>query len=341
MKFDFCIGNPPYQDETVGEQKQFAPPIYNLFIDEAYKIADTVELVHPARFLSNAGGTPKEWNEKMLNDEHLKVLFHEQDSSKVFPNTDIKGGIAVTYRNSKKVFGAIGAYTPYVELNSILSKVSKRDDFNPFSSIIANRGLYRFSKMAYEDNPNEMKKISDSRIGASAFDRLQPLFYENKPENGYEYIKFLGLSKTKRTYRWLRKDYFNPVASLELFKVIVPSANGSGTFGEILSSPVIGESGMGHTETFISIGAFETETEAKACYKYVCSKFCRAMLGILKITQHNSPEKWQYVPLQDFKDNSDINWNTSIKNIDKQLYKKYNLTDEEIEFIETHVKEME
>ena len=85
MKFDFVIGNPPYQDESNGEKRNYAPPVYNLFLDEAYKVADVVEMIHPARFLFNAGSTPKDWNEKMLSDSHLKVPFYEQDSDKVFP----------------------------------------------------------------------------------------------------------------------------------------------------------------------------------------------------------------------------------------------------------------
>jgi len=64
------------------------------------------------------------------------------------------------------------------------------------------------------------------------------------------------------------------------------------------------------------------------------------MLGILKITQDNPPEKWKYVPLQDFTSKSDIDWSKSVAEIDKQLYKKYKLSKEEIEFIESHVKEM-
>lgn len=75
MKFDFAIGNPPYQDITTGENDTFAPPVYNKFLDSAYQIADKVEMIHPARFLSNAGSTPKEWNKKMLDDEHLKILY--------------------------------------------------------------------------------------------------------------------------------------------------------------------------------------------------------------------------------------------------------------------------
>lgn len=93
MKFDYVIGNPPYQ-ETL--QNTSDKPIYNDFMDASYQISDKVELITPARFLFNAGKTAKVWNEKMLNDVHLKVLYYEPDSSKVFSNTDIKGGVAIT-----------------------------------------------------------------------------------------------------------------------------------------------------------------------------------------------------------------------------------------------------
>lgn len=80
--------------------------------------------------------------------------------------------------------------------------------------------------------------------------------------------------------------------------------------------------------------------ETKAAKKYISSKFTRALLGILKKTQDVTPEKWKYVPLQDFTASSDIDWSQSVADIDKQLYRKYDLDDKEIAFIETHVKEM-
>ena len=95
------------------------------------------------------------------------------------------------------------------------------------------------------------------------------------------------------------------------------------------------------TPTFISIGKFDTLMEAQNVDKYIKTKFARSLLGVLKITQHIIPSKWKYVPIQDFTSSSDIDWSQSIADIDKQLYKKYNLTPEEIDFIETHVKEME
>jgi type II restriction enzyme len=137
-------------------------------------------------------------------------------------------------------------------------------------------------------------------------------------------MKYLDLSKT----------------NLKKWKVLVPKSNGSGALGEVLSTPLIGEPLIGYTQTFLGIGAFEKETEAKAVYKYITSKFARTMLGILKITQDNPPEKWKHVPLQDFTSSSDIDWSKSVHEIDLQLYDKYGLTEEERNFIETHVKEM-
>lgn len=146
--------------------------------------------------------------------------------------------------------------------------------------------------------------------------------------------------KSKRLYRYIKRKYLEDTLNLGKYKVLMPAANGSGALGEVLSTPLIGEPLIGGTETFISIGAFETLYEAEALLKYVKTKFARALLGVLKITQHVTPEKWKYVPLQDFTEGSDIDWSKSIHEIDLQLYRKYGLDEKEIEFIESHVKEM-
>lgn len=345
MKFDFIIGNPPYQDETVGDQKTYAPPIYYMFLDEAYKISDRVEMIHPARFLYNAGGTPKSWNEKMLADPHFKVLYHEQDSGNIFTNTNINGGIAITYRDATKNFGAIGVYSIFPELNSIRSKVWKFDQ-GSLSDIIANRGLYKFSKCAYDEHPDELAKMTDARIGSSSFERIGSLFTEQEPDDEFEYIKFLGIINGERVYRWFRRDYVKDVTNLCKYKVFISKADGaSGQIGKpvparIIGKPTVGEPGTACTETFIAIGNFDSKYEANACLEYVKSRFARVMLGILKITQDNTAVKWRFVPLQDFTQDSDIDWSKSIPEIDQQLYKKYGLDEKEIQFIESHVKEM-
>lgn len=118
-------------------------------------------------------------------------------------------------------------------------------------------------------------------------------------------------------------------------------AAGAGSIGESIGIPIIGEPFIAYTKTFFSIGKFDDIQSAENCLKYVKTKFCRALFGILKITESNRINVWKFVPEQDFSNQSDINWNCSIADIDQQLYEKYRLNDHEIEFIENNVKSME
>ena len=127
---------------------------------------------------------------------------------------------------------------------------------------------------------------------------------------------------------------------MKQWKTLCPRANGAGVFGESLSPLVIGEPYIGYTQTFIGIGSFDNRFAADAVMKYIKSKFARTLLDVLKVTQDNDRSVWKLIPLQDFTQDSDIDWSKSIHEIDLQLYRKYGLSEDEIEFIETHVKEM-
>lgn len=339
MKFDVVIGNPPYQEEAQGTSTKDMP-IYHKFISESYKISKKASLITPARFLSNAGGTPKTWNQQMLNNQHVKVSFFEQKSGNVFPGTDIKGGVAVTYYDAEREFEPIEVFVPFIEMNSIRKKVIKKN-FESIDQLVTNRGSYRYSDLIYTDFPKLMSRVSDRRVASNAFEKLPELFFDIKPEDGNEYIKIYGRFNNERVYKWFRKDYVTCPSNFEKYKIILPKANGSGAIGEVLSTPVIGYPVIGYTETFISVGEFDSLEEAEACLKYIKSKFLRTMLGILKITQDNTKAVWHYIPLQDFTVNSDIDWTQSVADIDRQLYQKYDLSPEEIAFIETHVREMD
>ena len=346
MKFDFIIGNPPYQEEASGDNKDFAPPIYHKFIEEAYKICDVVELIHPARFLFNAGNTPKAWNEKMLHDPHLKVLWFEQDSGKVFANTYITGGVAVTYRDARQDFGCIETFTSFPELNTILRKVSQRAESESLMNIIYNQLRFDLEAL-YKEYPQFASVIGsegrDKRFRNNIFEKI-PLFTVEKTNN--DDIPVIGVVNGKREWRYISQKFVDAAhESLWKYKVILSAANGaSGTLGKeparITTVPFLGEPGVGYTQTFISLGAFKTKREAAALLKYVKSKFARTLLGILKVTQDNKKPMWKLVPLQNFTSASDIDWSRPIPEIDQQLYAKYGLDENEIQFIETHVKEM-
>ena len=341
MKFDFVIGNPPYQEMMDGTSDK---PVYNYFMSKAYEIADKVELITPARFLFNAGKTPKEWNKLMLEDVHLKILYYEPKSNKIFRNTDIKGGVCISYHDKTKDFGALGIFTIFSELNSILRKVlSKSAKF--LDSLVYAPESYKFTKKIHEDNPYIESLLSKGHkfdITSNIFDKLDGIaFFEQKPNDEFEYIQIYGRKSSVRIYEYIRKDYIMTNENLEKWKLFIPKANGTGMLGEVLTMPIISQPNVGHTQTFISIGKFDTEQEVVALLKYIKTKFLRTMLGILKVTQDNKKSVWKYVPMQDFTAQSDIDWTKSVAEIDRQLYQKYGLTQQEIDFIEEKIKEME
>lgn len=339
MKFDYCIGNPPYQEEK--PQNGRPDPLYNKFMDEAYKVANCIELITPARFLFNAGQTPKVWNRKMLNDSHFKVLKYESDASKLFTTTEIKGGVAITLYDGRRDFGKIGVFTEFEELNGILEKVNSRKNTKSITDICVGAVPYAYTDVLKEEHPEWVELAGDSfDLRTNAFEKLYgKVFFENKTNDSDAAI--MGILNKKRVTLYARLDYIMTPINFEKYKIIMSKAQGGDKFGESFSTIMIGGVHTGHTQSFISIGSFETESEALNLKKYVSTKFARCLLSILKKTPDITPYKWEYVPLQDFSDNSDIDWSKSIHEIDLQLYKKYALTKEEIEFIESHVKEMD
>ena len=197
----------------------------------------------------------------------------------------------------------------------------------------------------HQDYPDAINKLSKGHaydMASNIFTTLPEIFYDSLPTNNAEYVRILGREKSKnvRVYKYIKREYLTDVENMYAYKVYIAQANGNGTFGERLSQPIIEGPGVGSTETFLSIGNFETKLEAENLGKYIKTKFARALLGVLKVTQNGNKPVWKMIPLQDFTPASDIDWNVTITNIDRQLYKKYGLTQEEIDFIETNVKEM-
>lgn len=339
MKFDFVIGNPPYQEETVGTSDT---PVYDRFMDASFVVSKKALLITPARFLFNAGKTPSAWNKKMLNDEHFKVLDYYPVSDKVFSNTDIKGGVAVTYRDETQKLGPIGVFTTYPELNSIYKKVTSNMEQGGLTDLFYMQNKFKLNTL-YADYPQYKNIIGsegkERRLTAAILYQLD-VFTEAQEKD--EDVAIIGVINNKRVKRYIDRKYLDlEKTNLNKWKVLVPKSNGSGVLGEVLSTPLIAEPTMGYTQTFLGVGAFDNESEAQAAYKYIISKFARTMLGVLKITQDNPPEKWKYVPLQDFTNHSDIDWTKSVHEMDLQLYDKYGLSADERNFIETHVKAMD
>lgn len=340
VKINAIVGNPPYQEVNEGKGNG-ANPLYHLFIDLGRQLSPRGTMIHPARFLFKAGKTPKDWDEKILSDPHFKVVDYWVKSIDVFNNVDVKGGIATTMWDENIKCGPIGFFSPYPEIKSILKKVQSNSQ-ESLADIVYPRDLYKLTEQFYKENPWAEGRQSQGHrfdIGSSIFEVFPEVFLDENPRNA-DYIGIYGLEGRERVTKWVKRNYIKLPNNIDKYKVFVPKSNGTGAIGEVLSTPVIGVPVIGHTLTFLSIGSFDKAPYAEACLKYIKTRFARLLLGTLKVTQDNPKDTWANVPMQDFSENSDIDWSKSVAEIDQQLYAKYKLSDKEISFIESMIKPM-
>ena len=204
MKFDYVIGNPPYQEPVENTSDK---PIYNYFMDEAYTVGDKVELITPARFLFNAGKTPKAWNTKMLNDTHFKVLVYNADAKAFFPNTEITGGIAISYHDTSETYEPIKAFSSFPLLNEIRYKVLNHRGFSSLFDTMISSFAFHFTPELHNDHPEVAEIMSEGHandVTTNAFEKLAHLFFEDKPSDGKEYMKMYGRLGSDRTQRYVK-----------------------------------------------------------------------------------------------------------------------------------------
>lgn len=343
MKFNAIVGNPPYQVMDGGAQAS-ATPVYNEIVDISKKISPTyISIIMPSRWMTGGKGLD-EFRSNMIHDKDMRVLHDYYNSKDIFPTVEIKGGVCYFLWNNKynekcNCYRHDEQGVKYTcrflceegddifiresQLISIKNKVSIFE-LESFEKIVSPRKPYGLSGDVFK---NESKY--------------------NLPSMSNEFVEdgltIYGLDeKLKRVKKYVPKDYpFPKTEYISGYKLFMSRNQGSGVLGEEFSVPIFATPNECCTETFIVIGLFETESEMKNCWSYVKTKFFRTMVGIRKQDQGASRAIYHYVPLQDFTEKSDINWNKSIQEIDCQLYKKYNLEQTEIDFIETHIKPMQ
>jgi len=219
--------------------------------------------------------------------------------------------------------------------------VNRVGDYTGLDTIVYTQNKFNLPAL-YKDHPQYKDIIGsqgrEKRLTTSILSQLDVL---QEKKNHKDDIRILGLIDNKRHYRYIQRKYLDKHINTNLYKVVLPKTNGTGKLGEIFSSPLILGPGNGFTQSFISLGAFQTQEEAEALLKYIKTRFVRCMLGILKVTQDNNKEVWRYVPLQDFSSKSDIDWSKNVAEIDEQLFNKYELGRDEKNFIIDNIKPME
>lgn len=343
MKFDFVIGNPPYQEMS---KNKMTRSIYPDFVRSSQAIGQIVSLVMPARWMSGENGPDRETQhfiDEMLKGDHLQSFHLYPNSSDLFPNVDIKGGVCFFVWNRAYSCDRVnytitenGAYKKvltsfriaenviirFPELISILEK-TKAISTIYLNTWVSSRNPFGFISDLFTKNKEGVSRISEEK------------------QQDDDYLVH-GLLKNKRVIRYIPNSALKKnIHIAHSYKVFLPRANGSGVFGEVFSTPMIGTPMMICTETFLQIGVFDNCTEAENLLKYVKTKYFRTMVGIKKTAVFNYKECFTFVPLQDFTAASDIDWSRSVAEIDRQLYAKYGLSAEEVAFIEEKIKPME
>lgn len=343
MKFDIIIGNPPYQLSDGGAQAS-ARPIYQCFIQQAKSLNPKyLCMIVPSRWMTGGKGLD-EFRDEMIKDRHIVKLFDYFDSKSIFPSVDIKGGVCYFLRDS--------SVEKPCEIHSFTfngETVSKRYLQTGGDNIfIRDERLLRIKDKVSLAREKTLDSIVSARkpYGLEAETMLKaskyglPDFSTTKIDGGYE---ILGLGeRQQRMWKYLPADYPIPKKSpcFMKYKVFIAEAYGCGAIGEVPSTPVLSTPGQLCTETFLEIGPFESKEEAGNALKYIYTKLFRLLVGIQKQTQHTTQKAYRFVPVQDFTSNSGIDWSRSVSEIDKQLYAKYELSEEDISFIESNIKEM-
>ncbi|MEG1838915.1 MAG: Eco57I restriction-modification methylase domain-containing protein, partial [Bacteroidaceae bacterium] len=344
MKFKVIVGNPPYQIMDGGAQAS-ATPIYNKFVDIAKDVKPMyISMIMPARWYSGGKGLDS-FRNAMINDRHISILHDFKDGKLCFKNVEIKGGICY-----------------------FLWDKNWNDKCSVFSHQIANENILysiRFLKESEDDIFIRESRLVDVKNKVTAADfksfisivsTMKPYglrgdFFKSQEKYGLprildiykdNYITIWGLDeKQHRIKKYIPQDYPLPKKDgLDVYKIFIPRNFGSGRLEDNTFSTILAKPNEICTETFIQIYPFATHTEATNCDKYLKTKFVRLLIGIRKQDQGAGRDVYQYIPLQDFTENSNIDWTKSVAEIDAQLYSKYGLSEEEIVFIESMIKPM-
>ena len=333
MKFDIVIGNPPYQLSDGGAGAS-AKPIYNYFIDSAKKLNPRfLCMVVPSRWMTGGKGLDS-FRSDMINDRHIAKLHDFLDAKEVFPSVDVKGGICYFLRDSlyqgtcdisthsegqliesKRYLkeGNDDIFIRHPILIAIKEKIQSLNE-DSVSTIVSARKPYGLAT-------DVLAKDATKKYG------IEPFSDEPVP-GGYRIIGRNG--KDDRIYKYLPSTYKLPKRNnLSSYKVFVPKAYGDGTLGEIPKAE-LGLPGDLCTETFLQLAPFKAEDEAKNFLSYFHTKFFRCLVGIMKQTQNTTQSTYRFVPMQDF----------SKPWTDQELYEKYRLSPEEIDFIESNIQDI-
>lgn len=343
MKINAIVGNPPYQiNDGSGASDDAANPIYQIFVRIAKQIRpEYFSLIMPSKWMIGGKAVLKPFRKEMMEDKHIASIYDYEDSGECFNGQHIDGGICYflwsrkyegltnyTYKpTNEKSFCSIrhlsdGNSDIIIRDNRRQSIINKFSKLQSFSQIVSARKPFGINTDIF----NNKSSYPEYRLNDKPYENSVLLWGVYGIKGGAKRITgYIDSNAIKKNRQWINK-YKLFISKAYSADAIVPP--------EIIIAPP----GVVCSETFLVIGPFENSVEQKNVNRYLKTNFCRILLFFGRGTMQVSQDVFRFVPLQDFTSLSDIDWNKSIPEIDNQLYAKYQLTNEEVAFVESMIK---
>lgn len=344
VKFGAVVGNPPYQESDGGAQAS-ARPIYDKFVEVANHLKpELATLIIPTRWYAGGKGLDQ-FRDNMLSNKHISQLHDFLNPEVVFPGTNNRGGVCyflIDSRYDTDKNGGTNIIT-YQDKAVTCNTVRKLNTFNSGMFMRDSKGVKIVEKVLHHNNFSALSNEISSRkpFGFDGKIIKSSLFHENSNEINNPTICY-GKGQLKgyvdkaiipANHEWINR-----------YKVFVPRANNIGTeLNDDNQNVFMGLPNEVCSETYILAGVQLSLTERTALYlvKYMKTKFARFMHKLAKVSQDASKQTYRFVPVPDLTENSPINWELSLDEIDNQLFNFYGLSEEEKQHIRNSIKDMD
>ena len=335
MKFGAVVGNPPYQVMDGGGTGSSATPVYNKFVELAQTLSPKyVSMIIPAKWYTGGKGLD-EFRASMLNDKQLSYLYDIEDSRECFPTVDIAGGICyfLWQKGNKSKCNVVniikGNRTRSLRyLNEHDTFIRNQNVLDIINKVKAQTSIGFLCQKVYSRKPFGIRSFQHGfsakpgrDIALFGSDGISYLEEKEVPQNKHLIPKWKVIMSKASAEHAGQTDVNGRKRVVSRLEVLPPNTI--------------------CTESYLLLDVFDDELEAENMKKYIRTQFVRFLLASILITQNIVRDKFAFVPIQNYKGESDIDWSASISDIDRQLYRKYGLSADEVAFIEKMIKPME